>query len=210
MNNLPTGAVRALNIRPAPRKYHHSEESDAVIRDRYDGRIRNRTLAIARTLGWPKWVVCKRAAELGCTRPKTTERRPWSAAEEKFLLINAGSRTAIWMARKLGRSFSSTVLKLKRMKISRMVTDGYTKTALAACFGIDGRIVDGWAREGKLQTGRREGLTREVWQVSEAEVLRFLRDNPETFRLDKVDQVWFMDLIAPGMPAAIKAAEGRA
>lgn len=191
-------------------KYIHTEATDAAIRDRYDGRVRNRTLAIARTLGWPKWVICKRAAELGCTRPRAADRRDWTAAEEKYLLINAGSRTVIWMSRQLGRSHSSTVLKLKRMKISSLVTDGYTKTALAECFGVDGRIIDSWSREGLLRVGKREGGGRDVWQVAEADVLRFVRSNPAGFQLDKVDQAWFMELISPGLNAAIKAAEGRA
>jgi hypothetical protein len=47
---------------------------------------------------------------------------------------------------------------------------------------------------------RRRGTNRprDAWAVSDADLLRFIQDHPLTFRLDKVDQVWFLDLITNG------------
>jgi hypothetical protein len=199
----------ASRYKRTPKKYQHTEATDAVIRERYDGKVRNRTQAIARSLGWPKWQICKRAAELGLTRPWPAERRGWSNDEVKFLVVNAGSRPTGWMARRLGRTISSVVLKLKRMRISRAIKEGYTKSALSDCFGVDHKVLDGWAKAGQLKvTYREETKEGETWQITDAAVLRFIRDNPTGFRLDKVDQVWFLGLIRPGIDAAIRAVKG--
>jgi hypothetical protein len=194
-----------------PQKYFWTPERDQALRDRYDPRTRGAIAALAAAIGWPTWVLKKRAALLGITRP--VDRKEWTAEEVAFLWTHTGTRSAEWMRKKLGRSLTSVVLKLKRMKISRRVKDGYTLRELELCFGVDHRVIERWVEEGKLcslRRGapgqnaapgiRRRGTDRErdPWAVSDSDILRFITAHPMEFRLERVDQFWFMDLITSG------------
>ncbi len=190
-----------------PKKYVWTPERDQVVRERYDGRVRRRAAEIGTALGWPAWAVKRRAAALGLTHPPA-DRRDWTAQEEEFLREHAGSRLTHWIARQLDRGESSVVLKLKRMKISRRFREGYTLRELELCFGVDHHSIDRWLREGKL-VGRRRGTRRsgaggrgaapaDPWYFTDEDLVRFIRGHPMAFRLDKVDQLWFMDLITSG------------
>ena len=39
---------------------------------------------------------------------------------------------------------------------------------------------------------------RDAWAVTDADLVRFITEHPLAFRLDKVNQTWFMDLITSG------------
>lgn len=194
-----------------PKKYVWTPERDQVLRDRYDGRVKGKAAELARMIGWPDWVIKKRAAALGLCY--AADRKDWTREEAAFLWEHGGSRAARWIAKKLGRSETSVVLKFKRLKISRRVKDGYTLRELELCFGIDHHGIERWVREGKLTSptwGRRGEATpstirrrgterdRDAWAVTDADLLRFITEHPLTFRLDKVEQTWFMDLITSG------------
>jgi hypothetical protein len=60
-------------------------------------------------------------------------------------------------------------------------------------------VIERWVREGKLEI-RKRGTERErdAWLVTDAQILRFIQNHPLAFRLDKVDQVWFLDLVLAG------------
>lgn len=194
-------------------KYVWTPERDQVLRERYDGRVKGRAAELARLVGWPTWVIKKRAATLGLCY--AADRRDWTAEETAFLWEHGGHRHTHWIAKQLGRSETSVVLKFKRLQISRRVRDGYTLRELTLCFGTDHHVIERWVREGKLvssragrpaagahelATVRRRGTNRprDAWAVSDADLLRFIQAHPLTFRLDKVDQVWFLDLITNG------------
>lgn len=180
-----------------PKKYVFSDDVDERIRKTYDGRVRGRAAAIGKALGWPSWQVKKRAGLLGLTHP--VNRKAWTTDDEAFLLDHCGSRHVHWIASKLGRSLASVVMKIKHLKISRRFREGYTLRELELCFGVDHRVIQGWAKDGKLEAGRR-GTQQEhdAWFVTDEQILVFVRDHPMAFRLDKVDQHWFMDLITSG------------
>ena len=195
-----------------PKKYVWTLERDQVLRERYDPKTRGAIAALAAAIGWPAWVLKKRAATLGLTR--SMDRRDWTPEEEAFLWEHGGTRTTHWIAKRLGRSETSVVLKFKRLQISRRVKDGYTLRELVLCFGTDHKVIERWVREGKLVSIKRgrppaNGHTpdirrrgtdrpRDAWAVSDADILRFITTHPMAFRLDKVDQVWFMDLVTSG------------
>jgi len=168
-----------------------------MMRDRYDSRVRGRVAEIAAELGWPAWVVKKRAAFLGITR--AVDRQDWTHQEEAILMEFAGKRSAEWIARRLKRSLTSVVLKFKRMGISRRVRGGYTMRDLERCFGVDHRVITGWMRRGWLRERRRDekGDTpeRRSMCVTEADVVAFIAGHPMAFRLDRVEQEWFMRLL---------------
>lgn len=181
--------------RDRPKKYFWTEERDQMLRERYDGKVKHRAREIAESWGWPVWCIKKRAQQLGLSY--SVERKAWTKDEEKILLDLIGNRTVPWVAKKLHRSTSSVVLKLKRMHISRRFRAGYTLRDLQLCFGTNHNVIERWVREGWLVIKRR-GTNRphDAWLVTDADILRFIQNHPMAFRLDKVDQLWFMDLIA--------------
>lgn len=185
------------------KKYVWTPEREAILRERYDGRAKGRAAEIAQALGWPTWVVKKHAQTLGLCQPWPADRRDWTPEEERFLWEHAGTRFAHWIAKRLGRSESSVVLKFKRLRISRCVHEGYTLVDLELCFGVDHRVIQRWVAEGKLCIGKRGtarhgGQHGDAWVVHDGDVLAFIREHPMAFRLDKVDQRWFMDLLLAG------------
>jgi hypothetical protein len=194
--------------RGKPPKYVWTPERDAVLRERYDSRVRGRAAEIGAVLGgWPGWVVKKRARQLGLAYPRSPW-QPWTPAEERFLEEHAGTRHLWWMAQKLGRTETGVALKLKRMKISRRWREGYTLRELELCFGVDHHAIERWIRAGQL-VGRRRGTRRhgrggrnggpaDAWFFTDADILSFIKEHPLVFRLDRVDQLWFMDLLLAG------------
>ena len=87
-----------------PKKYIWTPERDRILREGYDGKVRGRAAEIGRDLGWPTWVIKKRAQQLGLCYP--AQRQDWTEDEERFVFLHAGSRTALWMAKRLKRSES--------------------------------------------------------------------------------------------------------
>ena len=189
--------------RGKPAIYVWTAERDDLLRARYDGRVKGRAEQVAQALGWPKWVITRRAAALGLTYP--ADFRDWTPAEVTFLADHAGHRLPHWIARKLGRSHTAVVMKLRRLKISRILRDGYGLQDLEACFGVDHHVIDRWVEKGWLTIRQLSpGVAKSKWYVSERRILAFLRAHPMAFRLDKVDQLWFMDLMLNAQKAACK------
>lgn len=179
------------------KKYPWTAERDALLRARYDGRIKGRAAQVAQTFGWPRWVITKRAAGLGLCYP--ADHRDWTKKEADFASFHAGHRTTHWIAKQLGRTETAVVLKLKHLHISRAIRNGYTLSDLETCFGTDHHVIERWVEKGWLR--RRQlspGTANSKWQVSEDAIVTFIRSHPMAFRLDKVDQLWFMDLVLDG------------
>ena len=147
-------------------------------------------MAMARTLGCGPAVVNRRAALLGLVQPRSV--RPWTAEEEEFLEEWAGRRRVHWIARKLGRTWGSVVAKLRYDKINAAVQEGYTLDGLALGFGVEHRLVHDWIIKGWLKARKRDGR---AYGFTDADVLRFIREHRTAFRLSRVDQTWFLDLV---------------
>jgi DNA-binding CsgD family transcriptional regulator len=183
-------------------KYRLDGQAIALLRERYDGKIPGRAAEIAAALGWPVFAVRRRASLLGLSRPWPADRRAWTAEEVEDLLRYEGVRSANWIARKLGRSHSSVVLKMKHLRLSRRVREGYTARSLAECLGIEAHAVARLIRTGKLRASR-QGTERDcdTYQISEKAVLEFVQTHRLEYRLDQVDQTWFLGLVfGPGEP----------
>lgn len=176
-------------------KYLWTPERDAYLREHYPKKEHRKSYRIAAALGLPRWVVTKRAQQLALTYPH--DRRDWTPDEVRFLEEHSGYRTPIWMAKKLKRSLTAVTVKLKRLALTTKVKTGYTQRELELCFGVDHRVIERWVREGKLKiTKLPSQREKPVWHVSDRQVQRFIREHPMAFRLDRVDQLWFMDLMA--------------
>lgn len=186
---------KPANIRGSrPPKYVWTPERDAFLVKHYDGNTKGRAAQIARTFGWPRWVINKRAGQLALTRP--IERQDWTEDEVSFLHQHLGARTAAWIAKRLSRSEAAVAMKIKRLGLCRRVDDGtYSARQVAAGFGIDGHVVDAWIRSGLLKATRDMQQERATWRVHPEDVAVFIRSNPMAFDIRKVDQVWFLDVL---------------
>lgn len=190
------------------RKYIWTPERDQILRDSY----KSNATAFATRWGWPKHVVVKRAQQLGLCRVKE---KPWSKAEDAFIVQWAGSRTSKWIARQLRtRTETAIVVRLRRMNISRRLQEGLTMGQLEQALGVDHRVIAGWVRSGRLPAQRvesdrtpQQGGLRYVFH--EDDVTRFILTNPTSFRLDRVDQVWFMGLMREAVKTTAAVPERR-
>jgi hypothetical protein len=198
---------RPLHCRTKTVKYRLDGYVCQLLRERYDSRVRGRAGEIARQLSWPDWAVKKAARQLGLSTPWSKDRRLWTAAEVKFLKLWEGRRSAMWIARRLGRGETSVILKFKRLRLSRRVREGYSIYELAECFGVNDHTARRWINRGWIRAVA-QGTAREhdVRRISENQILRFVRQHPLEFRLDKVHQLWFLGLLL-GPPAVEGATE---
>lgn len=182
-------------------KYAWTAERDQVLRERYDPRARGAIAQLAGEFGWPPWVLKKRAGALGLSRE--AHPKAWRAEEIAFLREHMGPRSTWWIAKQLERSQASVVLKIKRLGISRRAArEGYTLGELQLAFGTDHHVIERWVREGRLRVARREtrrqGKQGDIWLALDSDILSFIRTHRAAFRLDKVDQEWFLNLIFGG------------
>ena len=177
-----------------------TQEKDDHLRRRYDPTVRGRAAAIARTLGFPRWAVTRRASFLGLSRPWPKDRKDWTREEVAFLEEHAGTRHANWIRRRLGRSLTSVVVKMKRLGLSRRVTEGYTMRALEQAFGTDHKTIYVWIEKGWLKASGlpEEGEPierRRTMNVTEVSVKRFVREHWDAIDIRRVDQTWLGDIL---------------
>jgi hypothetical protein len=189
------------------RKWPPTPEIDAAIREGYrrlvelkDGRALTR---VARKTGWPKHRITKRGAELGLARVKEA---PWSI--EEIAVLRANTQYGYELIRKrlasagFARSRTAILLKRKRMGLVG-AGDGYSATALAKLFGIDGHGVTDWITRGwlpaeKRGTDRTERQGGDTWWIRKADVKAFVMGHPDEVDLRKVEKWWFLELITDG------------
>lgn len=184
---------------PSPRKlYHWTPERDAVLLQHYDSRVKGRAVELAKRIGFPCWLVKRRAAHLGLTRLTTESRQPWTKVDEAILENWLGRRTLEQIRKRFfsSRTLTSLVMKVKRMGFSRRVdSEGYTINELEQAMGHDHRRIHRWVREGRLKAKRQGAVHEQSWIFTPAAVLEFVKNNPTAFHLDRVDQLWFLDLV---------------
>jgi hypothetical protein len=128
------------------------------------------------------------------------DRRPWTAAELNLLERLVGRVSTATIAKRLRRPEGSIVNRLKRMKTSRRVRDGYTIRDLELCLGEDHRKISVWIANGWLQdrlqgTRRHDGNGNDIHRIREEDVLDFIKRHPQEINLGKVDQTWFLDMV---------------
>lgn len=174
------------------KKYFFDEASDRLIRERYDSRTETID-RLARLLGYPRWAIKRRAQTLGLAR---TREKPWSEKEVAYLEGNLHRQSMSVLARQLRRSVTAVALKARRLGI-RKAAEGYTIRSLAQAFGVDDHNVARWVELGLLKASRRNSeRARDMYIIPDREVKRFVCTNPMEFNLKKVDQVWFIDVLA--------------
>lgn len=68
---------------------------------------------------------------------------------------------------------------------------------LELALGIDHRRIAQLVDQGKLLAAHK-GFERQRWTFDEKDILTFLRRHPSAYRLSRVDQLWFLDLVFGG------------
>jgi hypothetical protein len=122
----------------------------------------------------------------------------WKADEVEYLERWFGRRSDAAIARRLGRSVVGIRLKAKRLGLHKKDA-GYTAHGVAQVFGVDPTtVVDRWIAQGALRARRaafRQG-PKPVWLVDEAELERFIRDQPERIDVDKMPDSIYREMAA--------------
>jgi hypothetical protein len=192
------------------------------MRAHYHGGLHQRGRVIkelARQTGLPRWYIKRQARRLGLAmRP---DRRPWTKAELETVERLLGKVSAATIAKRLKRTETSVVMKIKALGHSRRVGEGYTIRDLEECLGEDHHkiqkwIANGWLLERLQGTRRHDGNSRDIHRFFEKDILNFIKYHPQEINLGKVDQMWFIDLVllhgmelhAPVMPHPIEEEDG--
>ena len=192
---------RAERRRRAKLKYNWLPQHDAYLRAHYHGGLHRRGRAIKelmRQTGFPRWYVKRQAQRLGLTMHP--DRRPWTPVEMETLDKLLGKVSAATIAKRLKRTETSVVMKIKSLGHSRRVTEGYTIRDLELRLGEDHRNIRKWVERGWLRDGfqggrRNNGNGNDIHRFSDRQILNFIKSYPKEINLGKVDQVWFLDLV---------------
>jgi hypothetical protein len=171
------------------------------MRAHYHGGLHQRGRVIkelARQTGFPRWFIKRQAQRLGLTMHP--DRRPWTQQELDTLDKLLGKVSAGTIAKRLKRTETSVVMKIKALGHSRRVSEGYTMRDLEECLGEDHHkiekwVANGWLQDGRQGTHRHGGNGHDIHRFREKDILAFIKRHPQEVNLGKVDQVWFLDLI---------------
>jgi len=188
------------------KKWFWNDIADGLLHRLYDPTVRGRSQEIAARLKVPRWAVNRRAAALGLSRPKD---RPWSAKDEAYLEANFHHISVKALARRFGRSTTAIRLKAKRLGL-RKYDECYTACSLAQALGVDphwvlARIRSGRLRASHRQTERKPEQGGDSWLITDEAIIDFVRDHPYEIDLRKVDNIWFMDLLAPYLNRSVSS-----
>lgn len=147
-------------------------------------------------------MVNRRARDLGLSR---TKEKPWSPEEVNYLASHYHKVPLYRLTLKLRRTKTAIKLKAKRLGYSKK-GEGYTSRSLARALGVDQHWVTKRIVEGKLRVTRR-GTDRlpqqggDYYLITENALIAMIRQYPQELDIRKVDQVWFMDLVASRLKA---------
>jgi len=192
---------RATRRRRHRLKYNWLSQHDAYLRAHYHGGLHQRGRVIrdmARQTGFPRWYVKRQARRLGLTMHQ--DRCPWTQPELDTLERLLGRVTSGTIAKRLKRTETSVVMKIKALGHSRRVSEGYTMHDLEECLGEDHHkiqkwIASGWLRDRLQGTRRHDGNGNDIHRFREKDILAFIKQHPQEISLGKTDQTWFLDLV---------------
>lgn len=182
-----------------PRINHRwTEEEKAIIRRDYSHSHASRA-DLASKLGVSEFAVAGQLAYMGLA--KRTDRRPWSYDEDEELrdLITRHRPAAV--ARKMGRSINSVVVRSKRLGCSRSAKDGwFNKREVTELFGVDHKWVQRHIESGALKGEPNGALPSQrgmaYWRITQESVIKYIRTYPEDLTSRNVDLITIVDLIA--------------
>lgn len=184
-------------------KYPPDDRMDQAIRAAYARGLRERgqIKRLAEALERPKWWVCKRAVQLGCTIERVAP-LPWSAPELRLLEEHAACDPWV-ISRKLraaglARTPTAVVVQLKRRQMDRTDPDAWTARDLGRLLGVDGNTVCDWVERRGLAAQRRAWGPNGRFVITRAGLRQWLREHHGYVDLRRVDQPWFWGLVLGG------------
>ena len=185
--------------RGKPSTYTLTPEREAYLREHYRPAARGQAKAIAAALQLPRWRVSRWAAELGLTSGHGPGPR-FTPQEHAFVLTHLGTRHVNWIAKQLGRSISSVIGHAKRHGLSQVGDHGYSARQVADGLGVSDKDVRRWIARGWLAASRHEqhGGPHLTYEIHPEALQRFIQQHPSAFRIGRVDQLWFLDLVFNG------------
>ena len=195
MNTLDSTSLSNANRRQPKRTPNRwTPEDDDRLRHTYSLPSKPALEQLATTLGRSRNAIKQRASRLGCSTPRKT--RHWTPEEERFLLHHSGTLRLPLLAKRLKRSCASIAKKCQALQLRTRHHEGYTLHDLTICFGTSEHTIREWVRQGKLHVDYRgTSRTNDAWAVTDDALLRFIEHHPMAFRLQSVDQLWFLDLL---------------
>jgi hypothetical protein len=182
-------------------KYAWLPQHDAYLRAHYYGGLHQRGRVIrelASQTGFPRWYIKRQARRLGLAMSQ--HRHPWTQEELDSLDRLLGKVSAATIAKRLKRTETSVVMKIKALGHSRRVSDGYTMRDLEECLGEDHHKIQKWIGKSWLRdrlqgTRRHDGNGNDIHRFREKDILAFIKQHPQEICLGKLDQTWFLDLV---------------
>ena len=174
----------------AARLYRFTEKEDARLVEIYRGaqrmgELRSGLAAMSVDCGIPRGSLCKRAAALGL---RFVELHKWSKPELDFLRVNAGFMSTHALSRHLKRSPAGIKQRLAQLKVSAVVSDGYTRKGLMQRFGVCFDTLALWIREGWLALD-------ESGRIPSAAVERFVWEHMDAYRMASCEEEWLKQML---------------
>lgn len=152
---------------------------------------------LAEKHGLPGWYVSRRAGQIGLTSPRLKEPN-WGPTELAIVdrYLDDGAAAVHRQLRIAGysRTPGSVCNVMKRRRDERLAAPTMSARAAAEVLGVDGKTVARWIEHCGLKARQTGGS----WAITSRELRRWLLDNPDSFDLRKVKQVWFMNLMKSG------------
>ena len=130
-------------------KYVWLPQHDAYMRAHYHGGLHQRGRVIkelVRQTGFPRYYIKRQAQHLGLTM--RSDRRAWTPEELDTLDRLLGKVAAATIAKRLKRTETSVVMKIRSLGHSRRVGEGYTIRDLELCLGEDHHKIQKWIDNG--------------------------------------------------------------
>lgn len=162
--------------------HHWTDDDREIVRREYDG-TNGKAHLIAGKLSYMTgeritlYAVKGQVQKLGLAQDKSPR---WTDDEIDTLKEMITQYSPITIARRLGRSVNSVVVKSKRLHCSRRVRDGwFTKREVSEICGVDHRKVQRWMDTGALlATPHHEATPQKngsaCWHITEDAFKRFL------------------------------------
>lgn len=196
----------------AERKHHPNDpQTDRRIRQAFatSGTERGALKKMAADLGLEYWWLKRCLIRLGLTRPQKKEPN-WTRDEEALLrrtsLRDLDMAVRIFREHGYRRTRTSLIIKAKRLELSRKDPRFFSAASAGALLGIDGKTVTSWVLAGEIKATRRK--TRRLpqqggdpWEITRAELRRFIVERIELLDIRRVDKFAFVDLLARNLPA---------
>ena len=147
-----------------------------------------------------KYAVKGQVQRLGInTKP---DRKPWSPEQDERLAELIGKYAPQRIARMMGRSINSVIVRAKRIGCSRRVRNGwFTKKEVCEILGVDHKLVQRWIDSRQLRASwhnetRPQKSGKSYWHIEEKHLKDFLLRYPTELVGRNVDLVLILDIVA--------------